>query len=376
MLKQIAHFYRFFWKTPKAEKRIVFYAEHEIYYRNFEGLIEELIGNYQQTICYITSDPNDPVLQRSEPRIKTFYLRNLMAFFMVFVKCKVFVMTMTDLHQFHLKRSIHPVHYVYVFHSPVSTHMIYRYGGFDYYDSILCVGPHHIEEIRKHEELHDLPRKELVKAGYYPLERIYTEYQKYLVEDSPAEKKSTVLIASSWGVGNILESCGERLVELLLEKGYEVIVRPHPETVRRSPKLIDMLAIRFGNNHAFALERSIITIDSVLRSDVLICDYSGLGLKYAFGTERPVLFLDVPYKIRNENYKELGIEPLELSIRSRIGVIVLPEELDTIPQVIEKLKAGQMEYKEDIAKLREQNIFAFGHSSEIGAKHIIDLANG
>ena len=114
----------------------------------------------------------------------------------------------------------------------------------------------------------------------------------------------------------------------------------------------------------------------MLRSDVLICDYSGLGLKYAFGTERPVLFLDVPYKIRNENYKELGIEPLELSIRSRIGVIVLPEELDTIPQVIEKLKAGQMEYKEDIAKLREQNIFAFGHSSEIGAKHIIDLANG
>lgn len=376
LLKEIAHFYRFFWETPKAEKRIIFYAEREIYYWNFEGLIEELIGNYQQTICYITSDPDDPVLKRSEPRVKTFYLKNLMAFFMAFVKCKVFVMTMTDLHQFHYKRSINPVHYVYVFHSPVSTHMIYRYGAFDYYDSILCVGPHHIKEIRKHEELYDLPSKRLVKAGYYPLERIYAEYKKCLADQSLAGKKSSVLIAPSWGVGNILDSCGEHLVELLLERGYEVIVRPHPETIRRSPKLIDMLAMKFGNHPRFTLERSIISVDSLLRSDVLICDYSGVGLKYAFATERPVLFLDVLYKIRNDNYKELGIEPLELSIRSKIGVIVLPEKLDSVPQVIEKLKGEQMEYKERIVKLREQNVFAFGHSSEIGAKHIIDLAHG
>ena len=32
LLKEIADFYRFFWKTPKAEKVIVFYAEDEGYY--------------------------------------------------------------------------------------------------------------------------------------------------------------------------------------------------------------------------------------------------------------------------------------------------------------------------------------------------------
>ncbi len=376
LLKEIVHFCRFFWGTPKEEKRMVFYAEHEVYYRNFEGLIEELLGKNQQTICYITSDPNDPVLQKSEPRIKTFYQKKLLPFFMLFVNSKVFVMTLTDLHQFHLKRSINLVHYVYVFHSPVSTHMIYLHGAFDYYDSILCVGPHHIEEIRKHEELHELPRKELVEAGYYPLERIHAGYQKYLAEQSLVGGKTTILIAPSWGVGNILESCGDLLVELLLKKGYEVIVRPHPETVRRSPRLIDTLDARFGNSPAFTLERSIVPIDSLFRSNVLISDYSGVGLKYAFATERPVLFLDVPYKIRNENYNELDIEPLELSIRSKIGVIVSPENLDTIPKVIEKLKSDKMEYKERIANLREQNVYAFGHSSKIGAKHIIDLVNG
>ena len=161
-----------------------------------------------------------------------------------------------------------------------------------------------------------------------------------------------MLIAPSWGAENVLESCGENLVELLLEKGYEVIVRPHPETVRRTPKLIDTLNTKFGKNLSFTLERSVATYDSLLRADVLICDSSGVVLEYAFGTDRPVLFLDVPYMIRNDIFMELDMEPLELAIRSKIGVVVSPEKLDAVPQVIEKLKIDQMKYKERIAKLR------------------------
>ena len=375
ILKEILDLYRYLWRTPKQDKEIVFYAEHEVYYRNFEGILAEVLNKNQQTVCYITSDAKDPVLQKSEPKIRIFYFNKLLPFFLLFVKCKVLVMTMTDLNQFHIKRSIHPVHYVYVFHSPVSTHMIYFYGAFDHYDSILCVGPHQIEEIRKHEELCNLPQKELVEAGYYPLERIYNNYQAYISKRPLSSKKTTVLVAPSWGVKNILESCGERLIELLLENGYDVVVRPHPETVKREPQLIDSLTAAFGNNPVFTLERSIVFTDSLLESDVLICDYSGIGLKYAFATERPVLFLDVPYKIRNEKYEELGIEPLELALRSEIGVVVSPEDLDTVPQVVEKLKAKKNEYKARLSNLRQRNIYSIGSSSMIGAKHIIDLAN-
>ena len=375
LLKEIIDFCRFFCGTKKEDKKIVFYAENEIYYRNFEGILVELLGNKQWVVCYVTSDPNDPVLQKSEPKIKAFYLKKMLPYFTIFVNCKVFVLTMTDLDQFHIKRSINPVHYVYVFHSPVSTHMIYLFGAFDHYDSILCVGPHHIKEIRKHEERHKLPRKELIEAGYYPLERIYDKYREYLRKQSQVKGKTTVLVAPSWGIKNILESCGERLVRLLLESGYDVIVRPHPETVKRTTNLMDSLAAKFGNNPAFNMEKSIIVTDSLLKSDVLICDYSGVGVKYAFGTERPVLFLDVPYKIRNEKYKELDIEPLELALRTEIGIIVSVEGLDTIPQVIGKLKADRMKYKKRIRKLRKRYVFAFGRSSEIGAKHIIDVAN-
>lgn len=130
-LKEISHFYRFFWKTPQEEKKIIFYAEHDGYYPYFEGLIEELIKKNKRTICYITSSINDPILKSSRSGIKTFYLKTLLPFFMIFVKCKVFIMTLPDLNQFHIKRSVNPVHYIYVFHSLVSTHMAYLSGAFD-----------------------------------------------------------------------------------------------------------------------------------------------------------------------------------------------------------------------------------------------------
>ena len=98
-----------------------------------------------------------------------------------------------------------------------------------------------------------------------------------------------------------------------------------------------------------------------------------MALEYAFGTGRPVLFLDVPYMIRNENYKKLDLEVLELSIRNEIGVVVSHEKLDELPKIIENLKADQMNYKKQIDKLREQNVFAFGKSSEIGAQYILDI---
>jgi len=372
IFKEIASFYKFFLKTPKDKKAVVFYSEHDGYYPNFEGLINELINNYNQDICYITSSIKDPILKNENSKIKVFYINKLLPFFMAYVKCKVFIMTLADLNQFYLKRSIHPVHYVYVFHALVSTNMMYRYGAFDYYDSILCVGEHQIEEIRKNEKINNLKPKKLIEAGYYRLERIYSAYQKYLKNKKETHKK-IILIAPSWGKDNVLESCGECLIDVLLKKDYNVIVRPHPEAVKRAPELLNSFDDKFSANNNFKLERSVAGDESLLKADVLISDCSGVALEYAFGTERPVLSLDVPKKIKNSRYEELGIEPIELSLREKIGVVVSPKELNTIPQVIEKLINEKNKYKEIIYELREKNIYNFNNSSKVEAQYIIDL---
>jgi len=363
---------RRFKKTPASEREVVFYAEHGGYYPNFEGLIRELTGRHGKVVSYITSAPDDPILQAPPDGVWSFYMKDTLPLQMAFIDCKVFVMTLTDLNQFHLKRSAHPVHYVYVFHSLVSTHMMYRAGAFDHYDSVLCAGPHHVAEIRRREEREGLAEKQLVEAGYYRLERIRERYRAFR-EGHPAGGRTTVLVAPSWGEDNIIESCGDRLVRMLLARGYDVIVRPHPETRRKSPRLLDALEKEFGGNRGFVLERSVATDDSLLRADVLICDLSGVALEYAFGTERPVLFLDVPYKVKNSEYRALGIEPFELRVRSEIGKTVSPELLESVPDEVAALIEHKDEYRERITRLSDECVFAPGRSSEIGARHILNL---
>lgn len=360
LLNEVANLSRFLWGTSREDKEIVFYAEHKDYFPYLEGLVEELVNKHGQSLCYVTSDPNDPVLRNPGQKIRAYYLNRLLPIFMAFVNCKVFVMTLTDLNRFHLRRSVNAAHYIYVFHSLVSTHKIYRFGAFDYYDSIFCVGPHQVEEIRRHEELYGLKPKNLVEAGYYRLERLHRAYSGYSKEGGEV----SVLVAPTWGPSSLLEICGEELLRILLDGGYKITLRLHPETVKRHEYLV---------RDNIPLEVSIGSMDSLVKADILITDWSGIGMKYAFGTERPVIFIDTPPKVNNPRHGELGIEPAESFLRDKIGVVVPPGELDTIPRVIDDLMLNGLGYKEDIVELRGKYVYAFGHSAEIGAQYIKEL---
>ena len=52
------------------------------------------------------------------------------------INTKIFLMTTPDLENSELKKSIHPVKYFYIFHSPVSSHAIYNHNAFKHYDYI------------------------------------------------------------------------------------------------------------------------------------------------------------------------------------------------------------------------------------------------
>ena len=90
------------------------------------------------------------------------------------------VMTMPDLENYHIKRSYvrKDAEYVYMFHYPLSTHMVLHTGALDHYDTILCVGEFQFAERRKQEELYHLPQKKLVLCGYGQLEKLQDAYDK------------------------------------------------------------------------------------------------------------------------------------------------------------------------------------------------------
>lgn len=357
LLREVSDLVRF-GRTPVQSKEVIFYLEHGDYLPYYRGLTDGLDQNWYYLVSSLEKLDTDSS--------RSFFSKRLLPILLAFIDCKVLVMTMPGLNLAHIRRSIHPVHYVYVFHSPLSTHMVYRKGAFDYYDSILCVGPHQVREIRRNEEKYNLKPKKLVEVGFPRLEEIYQAYQQF----QKPTKKVTVLVAPTWGFSNLFNFCGKELLDILLKEGYEVILRLNPETVKRG------LVPKIPTSSNLLLETSTARIDSLVKSDILITDWSGISVDYAFGTERPVIFIGTPPKIRNSRYLDLGIEPLELSLRNKIGLTVPLEEIERIPTVIQGLLEEQTNWKAPLARLREEYVFNFGESSEIGANYIRELVNG
>ena len=122
----------------RNKKKIVFYAENSSDWLHFEKIIKALTFEFNQDVCYVSSDFKDPILSKKRKGIFSFYVgygKTRTEFFNT-LDSKVIVMTMPDLGKFNVKRSRHEVHYIYVFNSLISTHMGYMKDAFDNYDSI------------------------------------------------------------------------------------------------------------------------------------------------------------------------------------------------------------------------------------------------
>ena len=360
------------------ERSIVFYSESSvILYPYVEEIIREL-QNRDQKVCYLTSSKDDPILKNKNENVRVFYIGDSelekMNFFLR-LKAKMLIMTMPDLGSYHIKRSKEfPVHYIYTFHSMNSTHMEFQKDAFDEFDSIFCVGPYQVQELRATEQLYNLKRKNLVECGYGLLDKLLKLRSSFPEKKNLLKNnKKNILIAPSWGKHNLLESTGIELVKTLLDAGYYVTVRPHPMTSKKSPKTIKQIKERFEKNPDFLLDTNTSSFEQLFSSYALITDWSGIGYEYAFVCERPVIYIDVPKKSHNKEYEKIGLVPFEISIRDKIGEVVSVQNVETIPDRIEFLYSNSNNFENKIQKIRNDAIFNIGESGKVMASEIIRI---
>ncbi|MFT7559810.1 MAG: CDP-glycerol glycerophosphotransferase (TagB/SpsB family) [Flavobacteriales bacterium] len=370
-------------QLQKSERRLVFYSEGKNYWVHLQGIIEYILEHSEVPVCYISSSADDPGLHLKHPRLRAYkvdkgFIRN---YLFENIDTNVMVMTMPDLHQYQVKRSRHPVHYVYVQHSLVSLHMIYRKGAFDFYDTVFCSGPHHKHEIRRMEEIYQLPEKKLVEHGYGRLDAIIeaaknaeqNKTKSRTQSSSSAHEPMHVLIAPSWGENCIIETMGEKLVDTLMAKNLRVTLRPHPQTIRLSKSRVDSIVNKYKDNPLFTYEANVAGQESLHDSDLMISDWSGAALDYAFGLNKPVIFIDVPRKVNNPDYTELNIEPFEADIRPKIGRIISPDDLDDLDDLND---LNDLNVDIEIDKtLARQLVFNISSSDAVGANYLIEMVN-
>ena len=96
----------------------------------------------------------------------------------------------------------------------------------------------------------------------------------------------------------------------------------------------------------------------------MITDWSGAGMDYALGLEKPVLYIDVPVKVSNDYAcSKLEIEPFESFIPDNIGSTLSPDDLDQVGAEIRKLRRNLNASQQNIGGIRRTWIFNYGTSA-------------
>ena len=100
--------------------------------------------------------------------------------------------------------------------------------------------------------------------------------------------------------------------------------------------------------------------DSLFDAHVMVTDWSGAGQDFGLGLEKPVLFIDVPPKSRNDSWRELGIEPFESSVRDKIGAILPPDRFAEAPDLIRRLVRDRDGFRQRASVSASEWVFNLG----------------
>ena len=353
------------------QRSIVFYAENKASMNHFRLLISELTKKRNLQICYVTSVKNDPLLSDDNENILAFFIGDGIARtkFFLELKAKILVMDMPDLDSFHIKRSkVFPVHYIYIFHSMFSVHSYLRKNAIDNYDTIFCVGKHHKNEVLETEKIYNLKSKKLIDYGFSRLDTLLQEKEEF---EGKLGKDDLVIITPTYGENNLLKICGVEIIDILLKNNFKVLLRPHFRIFQETPNLIDEINKKFLDHKNFRLEEGVISKEDFHSSKCLISDWSGISMEYAFVFERPVIYIDVPQKIMNDEMEKIPLTPLEVSIREKIGYVINPKNLNEIPAILTEI--NDKPRTEEIREIRSQTVFNIGTSAKVGTEYIIKI---
>lgn len=286
-------------KTEESSSNYAIYCEGKQYLNLFYPIVkvfeERNIG-----LLYLTSVEDDPLLELCRngtyTNIKTEYIGKGNAAFMKLnmLSCKVLLMTTPGLGVYQLKRSKGVKHYAHVLHA-ASDATMYRLFGLDYFDSVLLSGDYQKKDIITLERQRNLPAKELVTVGCPYLDALKEKFDEIPSEEN---HKFTVLVSPSWGQSAILSRFGKKLLKPLSETGFNVIVRPHPQSRTSENEMLTTLMNEFPESESFHWDFEKDNVYSLKKSDIMISDFSGIIFDYMFLCDRTFLYVNDDFDLR------------------------------------------------------------------------------
>lgn len=351
--------YKLFYERKKP---VVFYDRYPVHHSFSRPLMMHLAA-YKEVVLFV-GDKKHPALRDKLHNIKVIFINSRFEKLFLLLKIPIFITPASNFKKYNKPKNSNLIH---MFHSIVSMHYIYPEDVFDGYDTFFAVGPHHIQELKRTEQLRSWKDKVYLEVGYPKIEELI--HISNLAPNSVNEK--TILLAPSWGEYNLLKLHGIEMIETMLKLNYKVIVRPHPHSFANDMNIIQKIRNICSKDTRCSLEDSGTEgMDSYLKSSLMISDWSGAAYEYAFGLLKPVLFIDIPKKINNSSMEQRQHLPMEYICREKVGKI---SSIENFSNTLVPMLKEQEPWSEKIKLARKEYLFNPYNSTNIASNIIREL---
>ncbi len=322
-------------RAVKDEKRIpyVIFSEGKKYWNVFEPVCDEFERRGEE-LEYWTADPADPALDKAYSHVKTRFIGegNKAYAKLNFLNADICLSTTPGLDVYQWKRSRDTGYYVHILHAAGTSAGGYRMFSLDFYDAVLLTGEYQIEEIRELERKREENAKELEVVGCTYMDAL----KRRLDETGPEEHEGTVvLLAPSWGKSSILCRFGEKLIDCLIESGYRLIIRPHPQAFTSDKEVVDALIRKYPDSEKLRWDREPDNFASLNEADILISDFSSVVFDFSLIFNKAFIYAEGVFDKDPYDAAWLDEELWKFRVLPRLGIPLKEEDFPRIKEVID-----------------------------------------
>ncbi|MBR3801913.1 MAG: CDP-glycerol glycerophosphotransferase family protein [Clostridia bacterium] len=355
--------------TALKSESFVIFSDDKRYWKVFEPICREMDKRGKE-ILYITASPDDPALKCEYKGLRVECIENKNKLFtrLNYLRADIVLSTTPGLDVYQWKRSKDVKYYVHIPHAAGGLTM-YRMFGLDYYDAVLYSGDFQAEDIRALEKLRNLPAKELVEAGIPYMDEMAKAYES---AEPIGEHERTVLLAPTWGPSALFAVSGGKIIEHLLNTGYHIIVRPHPQSFTSEKEMLDKLMAEYPESEQLEWNSDTDNFNVLHRADILVSDFSGVFYDFAFIHNKPIIYTDVNFNLDVYDAWWIQDRPLWLySALPRIGCKLTPDNMSNIKELIDECLTDEY-YAEGRQAAKNETWANIGRGAEIVTDYLIN----
>ena len=356
-------------KENISKAKIIIYGEDKRYYNVFKPIIEELI-NLEIPTIYYSSSYDDEIFEIKSDFLKSEFIGtgNKAYAKLNFIEADICLMTTPNLDVFQLKRSKGVKKYVHITHSSAETSTYCLYS-LDFFDAVFLNGEHQIRDIRELENKRNTIIKDLYVVGNPYLDELSKMKETITKENN---NKKTILIAPSWGMNCLFRRFGEKLLDNIINSDYNIIIRPHPQSLISDKDIIDKFQNRYKYKNNVEWDFNRVNIYSLSKADIMISDFSGVIFDYAFLFEKPVIIPSFTFDKRGTDAIEIDEEVWTFETIPKISFKLDENNFSNISQIIED-SINNETLKNNILKAKEEAYMYEGQASKRAAQFLNDM---